>query len=114
AEELNSSIVAYVPATFKYPIQEYLLEVFFERAIREGRMRRQTRLGSYKSVTVSSPQFPPVANEIGSESAKFCQGELAKLSSTVQSRLGVATPEKIFVSRKDWTSNAYNRNSTNE
>jgi hypothetical protein len=109
----NPKVRAYVPVTFKYSVQNYLLEKIFTESQLES-MIRLPRPGRYNTVYTSSPQFPPLAEAMGLESARRCRAEMIELSRTLAAKQKIVAPEKIFVSRRDGTSNAYNRSNSDD
>ena len=104
-------IRCYIPITFRYDFQRFLFEKVFHSEMAQGRIISEFSPGVYRNIFVASPQFPPGSSKIGFASIRHLRARLRSIGDAL-SHSHDARHSRIFVSRRDATSDAYDRSRT--
>jgi hypothetical protein len=107
--KVNPSVKVILPMPFKYEMQNEILYRIFQKEFDDGRVISSEGAGQYRKVYMAAPQFPPIEPAIGFAGARFIRKLLMGLAGNLEAKLSEKPARKIFVSRVDGTSNAYNR-----
>ncbi len=102
---------------FKYPIQNFIVDKLFEAEFRDDRVRFiWGKPARYAGIFLPHPQFG-VSGEIGVQSIRRVRQLLSGLARQYRATRGDPSSTgsgRVFVSRRDAVSNAYNRSALNQ
>lgn len=98
-----------VHENFKYPIQNFIFDEIMKEEMAFGHVMIGNIQGIYDHVLVPDLQFGYEKDEINVQSAQEVRVILRDMAQKYRNFCREETNKRIFVSRKDGTSNAYNR-----